>query len=113
MRTDLDLELVRELHPAGSGDDRGFELARGALLADRASVYGARADATTTTTRRLAPVGLAAALAAVAVGIALAISLPAAPRTPHRPPRSSFSARPEWPRRPAVRVSSAPASTGT
>ncbi len=73
MRTDLDLEVVRELYPAGSGDDRAFELARAALLAeiDRAIV----APAPRRRRRHLARVGLASAFAAVAVGIVVAVSL--------------------------------------
>lgn len=92
MRTDLDLELVRELHPADSGHDRGFELARAALLAEieRALPESAPAPTPPPTPaparrrrrlaparppRRLAPVGLAAALAAVAAGLILALTL--------------------------------------
>jgi hypothetical protein len=74
MTTDLDLELVRKLHPvlARDGDAAAAERARAALLAeiDRAAV----ADPPRRR-RGLAPLGLAAALAAVAAGIVLAVSL--------------------------------------
>ena len=85
MRTDLDLELVRELHPADSDGDPAHELARerarAALRAeiDRAAApSGRRRQAIARSSRRrrrLAPLGLAGALAAVAVGIVPAISL--------------------------------------
>jgi hypothetical protein len=73
MRTDLDLELVRELHPP-SAVDPGRERARAALLAE---IEGAAAPRRRRkrARRRLAPVGLAAAMAAVAAGIVLALSL--------------------------------------
>jgi hypothetical protein len=87
VRTDLDLELVRELHPAGSERDHARELARAALLAEieRAAIApGRRRRAVSAPPRgrrrparpaRLAGLGLAGALAAVAAGIVLALSL--------------------------------------
>ncbi len=81
MRTDLDLEIVRELHPASFGDDAARERARAALLAEieHAAVSpGPRrlpVPAPTRRRRRLAPVGLAGALAAVAAGVVVALSL--------------------------------------
>jgi hypothetical protein len=81
VRTDLDLELVRELHPADRAHEPARERARAALLAEieRATVStGPRrrpASMPTRRRRRLAPVGFAAALAAVAAGIVLALSL--------------------------------------
>ena len=84
MRTDLDLEVVRELHPASFGDDgarAARERARAALVAEieRAAVSPAPrrlpVSAPTRRRRRLAPVGLAGALAAVAAGVVLALSL--------------------------------------
>ncbi|MGN6869111.1 MAG: CU044_5270 family protein [Solirubrobacteraceae bacterium] len=73
MRTDLDLELIRELHPADRAHEAAGERARAALMAeiDRALLVSAPTRRRT----RLASVGLAAALAAVVAGIVLALSL--------------------------------------
>ncbi|HET6865455.1 MAG TPA: CU044_5270 family protein [Solirubrobacteraceae bacterium] len=82
MRTDLDLEFVRELHPAEPAAQAAGERARAALLAEierAAASPGVRRQAIRRSPRRrrrrLAPVGLAAALAAVAAAIVLAVSL--------------------------------------
>jgi hypothetical protein len=85
MRTDLYLELVRELHPADAGDDRAREVARErartALLAEIEGAFvppgrpGFPVAAPPRRRRRLAPLGLAGALAAVAIGVVLALSL--------------------------------------
>lgn len=74
MRTDLDLEFVRELHPGSFGDDAAREQARAALLAEIERAASSR-PAPGRRPRDLAPVGFAAALAAVAAGIVLALSL--------------------------------------
>jgi hypothetical protein len=75
MTSDLDLDLVRELHPAADRDagGRARERARAALMAEIERVPSVAAPARRRP--RLAPVGLAAALAAVVAGIVLALSL--------------------------------------
>jgi hypothetical protein len=73
VRTDLDLELVRELHPTDRPDEPARERARAALLAEMERALPG--SSTTRRRPRLARAGLAAALAAVVVGIVLAQSL--------------------------------------
>jgi hypothetical protein len=73
VRTDLDLELVREVHPVSGGDDAARERARAALLGE--IERAAAGSAPRRRRRRLARAGLAAGLAAVAAGILVALLL--------------------------------------